>query len=136
MLNKYSDENKKIAMGFLSYIHDLKDMSNLDQELNLYKEDENRQLYLWKSNIEDYSGIVALSFSAHTVFIEYISLSPSYRSQSNIFKIFDDIQQKFSNYTILGNFNLSELLKSWRESKEEERKSSVVTGEDALENNK
>ncbi|WP_125566227.1 RibT protein [Companilactobacillus insicii] len=117
MLNKYSDENKKIAMGFLSYISDLKDMSNLDQELKLYKEDENRQLYLWKSNIEDYSGIVALSFSNHTVFIEYISLSPSYRSQSNIFKIFDDIQQKFPDLTILGNFSLGKLLKDWRDSK-------------------
>ncbi|KRK80581.1 hypothetical protein [Companilactobacillus nodensis] len=117
MLNKYSDENKKIAMGFLSYISDLKDMSNLDQELKLYKEDENRQLYLWKSNIEDYSGIVALSFSEHTVFIEYISLSPSYRSQSNIFKIFDDIQQRFPEQTILGNFNLGKLLKDWRDSK-------------------
>ena len=131
MLNKYSDENKKIAMGFLSYIPDLKDMSNLDQELNLYKEDENRQLYLWKSNIEDYSGIVALSFSEHTVFIEYISLSPSYRSQSNIFKIFDDIQRKFSDYTVLGNFNLGKLLKAWRQSKaEEERESSAKTDND------
>ncbi|WP_125590493.1 RibT protein [Companilactobacillus jidongensis] len=117
MLNKYSDENKKIAMGFLSYISDLKDMANLDQELKLYKEDENRQLYLWKSNIEDYSGIVALSFSDHTVFIEYISLSPSYRSQSNIFKIFDDIQQRFPELTILGNFNLGKLLKDWRDNK-------------------
>ncbi|WP_125763750.1 RibT protein [Companilactobacillus hulinensis] len=131
MLNKYSDENKKIAMGFLSYIPDLKDMSNLDQELNLYKEDENRQLYLWKSNIEDYSGIVALSFSEHTVFIEYISLSPSYRSQSNIFKIFDDIQRKFSDYTVLGNFNLGELLKAWRESRaKEERESSAKADND------
>lgn len=118
MLNKYSDENKKIAMGFLSYISDLKDLDNLEQELNLYSEDDNRQLYLWKSNIEDYSGIVALSFSDRTVFIEYISLNPSYRSQSNIYKIFDDIQQKFPDRVILGNFNLSNQIKQWRQSKE------------------
>jgi len=36
MLNKYSDENKKIAMGFLSYINDLKDFNNMEQELKLY----------------------------------------------------------------------------------------------------
>ncbi|APU71464.1 reductase [Companilactobacillus crustorum] len=118
MLNKYSDENKKIAMGFLSYISDLKDLDNLEQELNLYSEDDNRQLYLWKSNIEDYSGIVALSFSDRTVFVEYISLNPSYRSQSNIYKIFDDIQQKFPDRVILGNFNLSNQIKQWRQSKE------------------
>ncbi|WP_225868676.1 hypothetical protein [Companilactobacillus kimchii] len=40
MLSKYSDENKKIAMGFLSYISDLKDLNNLEQELQLYSEDE------------------------------------------------------------------------------------------------
>lgn len=118
MLNKYSDENKKIAMGFLSYISDLKDLDNLEQELNLYSEDDNRQLYLWKSNIEDYSGIVALSFSDRIVFVEYISLNPSYRSQSNIYKIFDDIQQKFPDRVILGNFNLSNQIKQWRQSKE------------------
>ncbi len=117
MLNKYSDENKMIAMGFLSYINDLKDLDNMEQELKLYSEDENRQLYLWKSNIEDYSGIVALSFSENTVFIEYISLNPSYRSQSNIFKIFDDIQQRFPNYVMLGNFGLSEQLQHWRQNK-------------------
>ena len=118
MLSKYSDENKKIAMGFLSYIGDLKDLGNLEQELQLYSEDENRQLYLWKSNIDDYSGIVALSFSDRTVFIEYISLNPSYRSQSNIFKIFDDVQQKFPKQVILSNFSLSDELTQWRQNKE------------------
>ncbi|KRK65492.1 RibT protein [Companilactobacillus tucceti DSM 20183] len=120
MLNKYSDENKKIAMGFLSYIPDLKDMDNMEQELRLYAEDDNRQLYLWKSNLEDYSGIVALSFSEHTVFVEYISLNPSYRSQSNMYKILDEIQQKFSNQTILGNFNLVKLIKGWHNKQAEE----------------
>lgn len=122
MLNKYSDENKKIAMGFLSYIVDLKDLNNMEQELNLYSEDDNRQLYLWKSNIEDYSGIVALSFSKKTVFIEYISLNPSYRSQSNIFKIFDDVHQKFPDLVILGNFSLNEQIQHWRQNKEKLQK--------------
>ncbi|WP_125715142.1 RibT protein [Companilactobacillus kedongensis] len=120
MLNKYSDENKKIAMGFLSYIPDLKDMDNMEQELRLYAEDENRQLYLWKSNLEDFSGIVALSFSEHTVFVEYISLNPSYRSQSNMYKILDEVQQRFPNQTILGNFNLVKLIKGWHNRQAEE----------------
>lgn len=120
MLNKYSDENKKIAMGFLSYIPDLKDMDNMEQELRLYAEDDNRQLYLWKSNLEDFSGIVALSFSEHTVFVEYISLNPSYRSQSNMYKILDEIQQKFPNQTVLGNFNLVKLIKGWHNKQAEE----------------
>lgn len=118
MLNKYSDENKMIAMGFLSYIIDFKDLGNMEQELRLYSEDDNRQLYLWKSNIEDYSGIVALSFSQKTVFIEYISLNPSYRSQSNIFKVFDEIQQKFPSLILLANFGLSKQLLQWRQNKE------------------
>ncbi len=107
-------------MGFLSYIPDLKDMDNMEQELRLYAEDENRQLYLWKSNLEDFSGIVALSFSEHTVFVEYISLNPSYRSQSNMYKILDEVQQRFPNQTILGNFNLVKLIKGWHNRQAEE----------------
>lgn len=121
MLTKYNkEENQKITMGFLSYISDLKDMSNLESELKLYDEDENRQLYLWKSNVEDFSGVVALSFSKKTVFIEYISLSPSYRSQTNRFKIFDDISRKFPDYTILGSFDLVDDLRTWTESDHDE----------------
>lgn len=95
-------------------------MSNLESELKLYDEDENRQLYLWKSNVEDFSGVVALSFSKKTVFIEYISLSPSYRSQTNRFKIFDDISRKFPDYTILGSFDLVDDLRTWTESDHDE----------------
>ncbi|WP_125708610.1 RibT protein [Companilactobacillus zhongbaensis] len=121
MLTKYNkEENQKITMGFLSYISDLKDMSNLENELRLYDEDESRQLYLWKSNVEDFSGVVALSFSKKTVFIEYISLSPSYRSQTNRFKIFDDIARKFPEYTILGSFDLVADLRKWTESEHDE----------------
>ena len=59
-----------------------------------------------------------MTFSNKTVFIEYISLNPSYRSQSNIFKIFDDVQQKFSKQVILSNFSLNDELKQWRQNKE------------------
>ncbi|MQS51722.1 RibT protein [Companilactobacillus mishanensis] len=122
MLYKYNrDDNQKIAMGFLSYISDLKDMSNLEQELKLYDEDENRQLYLWKSKVEDFSGIVALSFTKKTVFIEYISLNPSYRSQTNTFRIFDDIQRKFPEYKILGSFGIVDQLRKWYEQRNKEK---------------
>ncbi|WP_334332538.1 MULTISPECIES: RibT protein [unclassified Companilactobacillus] len=130
MLSKYSDENKKIAMGFLSYISDLKDLDNLEQELKLYSEDENRQLYLWKSNMEDYSGIVALSFSEKTVFVEYVSLNPSYRSESNVFKIFDDIQERFPNLVVLGNFQISDQIKKWRQNKQKLEKSKKEQDDD------
>ena len=114
-------------MGFLSYIPELKDMSNLEKELALYDEDENRQLYLWKSNVEDYSGIVALSFSDKTVFIEYISLTPSYRSQTNTFKIFDDIKRKFPKYSILGSFSLVDQLRQWNDSRTQEDEEETET---------
>ena len=39
-------------------------------------------------------------------------------SMSNIFKIFDDVQQKFPELVILGNFGLSDQIKHWRQNKE------------------
>ena len=48
MLYKYKDSYKKIAMGLLSFIPDLKDISHLQTELDWYQKDASRFLYLWK----------------------------------------------------------------------------------------
>lgn len=40
-------------MGFLSYLPDLKVMSNLKTELSLYTTDPDHELYLYKENNDD-----------------------------------------------------------------------------------
>ena len=49
MLVSYNSDYEKITMGLLSYIPDLKDPSRLEEELNWYNAQDNRQVYLWQS---------------------------------------------------------------------------------------
>ena len=54
MLYKYKDSYKKIAMGLLSFIPDLMDISHLQTELDWYQKDASRFLYLWKNENGDF----------------------------------------------------------------------------------
>ncbi|HJF30067.1 MAG TPA: N-acetyltransferase, partial [Ligilactobacillus saerimneri] len=56
MLYKYKNDYQKIAMGLLSFIPDLKDFARLKQEIDWYQAEDNRALFLWKNEDEDFTG--------------------------------------------------------------------------------
>ena len=60
MLYKYKKDYQKIAMGLLSFIAELKDISRLQSELKWYDAEDNRNLYLWKDDSNDFVGIVGI----------------------------------------------------------------------------
>ncbi|WP_099974723.1 RibT protein [Lactobacillus terrae] len=117
MLIKYSNDNRKVAMGFLSYISDLKELSNLEREIDLFENDDTRQLYLWKSEFADYAGVVAISIESNCIYIEYFSLNPSFRSQSNEFLIYDELKAIYPDKIVLGNRKLVNSIRDWEKQK-------------------
>lgn len=117
MLVKYSKDYKKIAMGFMSYIPELKDIDHLEMEIALYDSDEHHQLLLYKNQNADFAGIVALELQELIVMVRYISLSPAYRSHKNMFSILDELQQFYPNCKIMGTIELTPLIEMWKNSK-------------------
>ena len=55
MLYKYKDDYRKVAMGLLSFIPELKEIPHLKKELAWYDADENRNLFLWKNDNGNFS---------------------------------------------------------------------------------
>ena len=51
MLYKYKNDYEKIAMGLLSFIPDLKEISHLKSCFEWYRAEDDRHLYLWKNEI-------------------------------------------------------------------------------------
>ena len=102
MLYKYKKDYQKIAMGLLSFIAELKDISRLQSELKWYDAEDNRNLYLWKDDSNDFVGIV-----------RHITVSPAVRNEGVSFKILDDLQNLYSEKKIMGNIETTNLITKW-----------------------
>lgn len=117
MLVPYIDEYKKIAMGFLSYRKDLKDVEFLNKELQLFQT-KDYQLYLYRrQNDTDFVGITAVNIGDDFVYIRYICLNPAYRTGKNIHHIFEDIENLHSDKHILASRELSSMVNNWKRDK-------------------
>ncbi|GAK12863.1 LOW QUALITY PROTEIN: riboflavin biosynthesis [Geomicrobium sp. JCM 19039] len=81
MLVKYKSAFKKIAMGLLSYMPDLKDIKTLTETIHRYEEDEKSKLYLWKKD-DDFVGVIGFTEQADgTRLLEHVCVNPSFVSE-------------------------------------------------------
>lgn len=82
MLTKFKQDYAKIAMGFLSFIPDLKDINHLQTELKLYTEDPTHVLYLYRQDRDaDFEGVVGVESANDFVMLRHLSLSPAVRDE-------------------------------------------------------
>ena len=81
MLVKYKSSFKKIAMGLLSFMPDLKDIKTLTETINRYENEDNWKLFLWKKD-DDFVGVVGyIERDDGTILLEHVCVNPSYRSE-------------------------------------------------------
>lgn len=120
MLIKYSPDYQKIAMGFMSYIPELKDLDHLRMELKLYTTDSRHQLLLYKNNGGNFAGVIAVEIQNQQnqiVMVRYLSLSPAERSTNNIYQVLDEIQAYYPQTKIMGSIAVTPLILAWQQRK-------------------
>ncbi len=120
MLIKYSPDYQKIAMGFMSYIPELKDLDHLRMELKLYTTDSQHQLLLYKNNGGNFAGVIAVEIQNQQnqiVMVRYLSLSPAERSTNNIYQVLDEIQAYYPQAKIMGSIAVTPLILAWQQRK-------------------
>lgn len=120
MLIKYSSDYQKIAMGFMSYIPELKDLDHLRMELKLYTTDSQHQLLLYKNNGGNFAGVIAVEIQNQQnqiVMVRYLSLSPAERSTNNIYQVLDEIQAYYPQAKIMGSIAVTPLILAWQQRK-------------------
>lgn len=118
MLIKYSPDYQKIAMGFMSYIPELKDLDHLRMELKLYTTDSRHQLLLYKNNGDNFAGVIAVEIQNQQnqiVMVRYLSLSPAERSTNNIYQVLDEIQAYYPQAKIMGSIAVTPLILAWQQ---------------------
>lgn len=114
MLIQYNEDYKKIAMGLLSYVPDLKELSRIEEEIEWYEAEDFRQLYLWKSSeTGNLIGIVGVEVE-DLVLLRHISIDPSYRNEGLSYKILDAVKDRYSEKTIVSTLGTASIISAWQ----------------------
>lgn len=115
MLIPYNEDFEKITMGFLSYIPDLKDPTRIEEELNWYKAQENRKIYLWQSDeTGNLIGIAGVEEEADLVLLRHIALDPSFRNEGLTYVILDHLSEKYPKKSIIATLETATVISKWQ----------------------
>lgn len=111
MLTKYKRDYAKIAMGFLSFVPDLKDIDHLTTELKLYTEDNTHELYLYREDTTgDFEGVVGIELGADFVMVRHLSLAPAVRDLATQFAILAELKRLYPEAKLMGTMETAALV--------------------------
>lgn len=115
MLYKYKNDYEKIAMGLLSFIPDLKEISHLKSCFEWYRAEDDRHLYLWKNEAGDFIAIAGVEAdeSSKIVMLRHISVIPAERNHGVCFEVLDALKKMYPGYEMMGSLETAGLVSRW-----------------------
>ncbi|KRN86928.1 GNAT family N-acetyltransferase [Ligilactobacillus acidipiscis] len=119
MLYKYKSGYKKIAMGLLSFIPNLKEVSRLSTEVEWYESQDDRCLFLWKNEDGDFCGIIGAEIDDKIIMVRHVAVSPQYREEGVSFAMFSALAQRYPEHKMMGSFEVAPLLTKWEKNHED-----------------
>ena len=122
MLISYNEDYEKITMGLLSYIPDLKDPLRLSEELALYENNPNRNIYLWQSEeTRNLIAIVGVEEEDDLILLRHIAIDPSFRNEGLTYILLDKLSDKVDGKRIVGTLETASVISNWQKKKSEEK---------------
>lgn len=117
MLNNYRKEQRKIAMGLLSFHQKLTEYQSLLKEIDMYETEENLHLLFWtplgEQNIQGVVGIEVVQ--SESIILHDISINPSFRGEKLGFDLLDEVVQLYPEIKLYGTSATSTYLSKWKE---------------------
>ncbi|CAM2772928.1 N-acetyltransferase [Dolosigranulum pigrum] len=115
MLIEFKSDYDKIAMGLLSYTADLKETSRLTEELDMYKNDDSRQLFLWRSEeTDDLCAVLGIEEEEDVILLRHLSVNPSYRGEGLTYRMLDQLSDRYEHKTLMGTLESGSFVKKWQ----------------------
>ena len=117
MLTYYRKEQRKIAMGLLSFHQKLAGNHSLLKEIDAYETDPNLHLLFWTPTGEqNIQGIVGIEVETNDAMILHdISINPSFRGEKLGFDLLNEVVQLYPQTKIYGTLATSSYLSKWKE---------------------
>lgn len=116
MLVKYREDNKKVAMGLLSFVPGLRDMHHLQDEFDWYAASDERELLLWRDADQHFTAIVGIEHTRGVMLLRQISLTPSLRDGQYMFQVLDALIDMYPEETLMGTIAGQRIVNAWRKS--------------------
>lgn len=119
MLVDYKNDYKKITMGLLSFVPDLKEVARLQSEMDWYQREENRKLYLWRNEeTSDIIGVIGIEIDSEMILLRHIAINPSFRKEGISYQILTDLDAVYSGKKIIGTLETASLITKWEHEKQ------------------
>ncbi|GBG94852.1 RibT protein [Ligilactobacillus salitolerans] len=120
MLYKYKNDYKKITMGLLSFIPNLKEVSRLSNELEWYQAQDDRNLFLWKNEQDDFCGIIGAEINDSIVMVRHLAISPQYRGEGVSYQMLTALAARFPEHKMMGSVEVAPLIAKWEKNRGQE----------------
>lgn len=116
MLTYYRKEQRKIAMGLLSFHQKLSEYHSLLKEIDMYEIESDLYLLFWtpvgEQNIQ---GVVGIEIeTSEAMILHDISINPSFRGEQLGYTILDELTQLYPEGKIYGTMATSAYLSKWK----------------------
>lgn len=120
MLTYYRKEQRKIAMGLLSFHQKLTEYRSLLKEIDMYENDENLHLLLWTPDGEqNIQGIIGIELEDSVgIVVHDISITPSFRGEKLGFELLNEVLERYPELKLYGTAATSAYLSKWKEHNE------------------
>lgn len=113
MLVEYRNNYQKIALGLLSYVPKIADYQDIHKTLNWYLSQNDRRLFLWKNEVNNFTGIIGIQFIENYVLLRIIVMSAQENRLMDKVRVLNALQDLFSDKKILGTMENVDLITQW-----------------------
>lgn len=116
MLSHYRKEQRKIAMGLLSFHKKMQAHQNLLKEIDTYEQEEAFCLFLWKPlDSTNVQGLLGVEFQTpKQVILHDIALSPSFRGEKVGYQMLDELVERYPEIQLTGTSATNGYLNKWQ----------------------
>ncbi|NLR32572.1 N-acetyltransferase [Levilactobacillus tujiorum] len=113
MLLKYRSDYQKIAMGLLSLMPSFKDWDRLQRELAWYQDGDDRTLYLWKDDHDDFAGAVGTQIQGDYLIVRLVTLMPDKDLTENTWQLLDQLATTLPTKRLMGTLSTAKIIAKW-----------------------
>ncbi|MCT3574779.1 N-acetyltransferase [Levilactobacillus brevis] len=113
MLLKYRSDYQKIAMGLLSLLPTFKDWDRLQRELSWYQGGDDRTLYLWKDENNDFAGALGTEVHDQFLIVRLVTLMPDKPVTASTWQMLDQLTTAVPNKRLMGTLTTAKIIAKW-----------------------
>lgn len=97
----------------LSLLPDMNKGNHLEDEMNWYEDNDNRVIYLWKNQDDNWAGLVAIEQKNDLLVLRRVVLTPDSWSINNCCSMIDDLNNLYMGKKIVGTMDTTSICEIW-----------------------